>query len=167
MFDSILLIVAEFRPSMMIAEVDTPLPCHERFTCWGGTLATWLGVHSFDRRRCMAPRPKRLSWSVTCSKASGAGDEARARGALRMAIPALYRVLDEDRWHGLVTLDAGTADRPRIKEDFIDLAIEAGAAKNSDPEVRARAAELGSTLDDRALFALASDVIRSAQDLSA
>ncbi len=96
-----------------------------------------------------------------------AGDDARARGALRMAIPALYRVLDEDRWHELVTLDAGTADRPRIKEDFIDLAIEAGAAKISEPEIRARAAELGSTLDDRALFALASDVMRSAQDLSA
>jgi hypothetical protein len=66
-----------------------------------------------------------------------------------------------------VTLDAGTADRPHIKEDFIDLAIEAGAAGISDHEVRARATELGSTLDDRAVFALASDVMRSAQDLSA
>jgi predicted ATPase len=96
-----------------------------------------------------------------------AGDEARARGAVRMAIPALYRILTDDRWHELVTLDAGTADRPRIKEDFVDLAIEAGAAKISDPEVRARATELGATLDDRAVFALASDVMRSAQDLSA
>jgi hypothetical protein len=64
-------------------------------------------------------------------------------------------------------LDAGTADRPHIKEDFIDLAIEAGAAKISDPEIRARAAELGATLDDGAVFALALDVMRSAQELSA
>jgi hypothetical protein len=70
-------------------------------------------------------------------------------------------------WHELVTLDAGTADRPRIKADFIDLAIEAGAAKIIDSEIRARATELGSTLDDRAVFALASDIMRSAQDLSA
>lgn len=96
-----------------------------------------------------------------------AGDEARARGAIRMAIPALYRVLGEDRWPELVMLDAGTADRPHIKEAFIDLAIEARAAKISDPEVRSRAAELGATLDDSAVFALALDVMRSAQELSA
>jgi len=96
-----------------------------------------------------------------------AGDEARARGAVRMAIPALYRVLDENRWHELVTLDAGTADRPHIKEAFIDLAIEAGAAKIADPDVRRRASQLGVTLDDSAVFALASEVMRSAQQLSA
>lgn len=95
-----------------------------------------------------------------------AGDEARARGVVRMAIPALYRVLDEERWHELVTLDAGTADRPHVQEAFIDLAIEAGAAQISDPDVRRRATQFGSTLDDCAVFALASEVMRSAQALS-
>jgi hypothetical protein len=93
---------------------------------------------------------------------SSAGSRVRSR-----LIPALYRILDEDRWHELVTLDAGTVDRPHVQEAFIDLAIEAGAAKIGDPDVRSRASQMGSTLDDRAVFALASEVMRSAQELSA
>jgi len=50
------------------------------------------------------------------------------------------------------------AERPRLLSP---------PARVGDPDVRARAAELGATLDDRAVFALASEVMRSAQEISA
>jgi hypothetical protein len=76
-----------------------------------------------------------------------------------MAIPALHRVLGEDTWPDLVTLDAGTADRPHVQEAFIDQAIAEAAAEMSDPDLRSRAAELGATLDDPAVFALATQIM--------
>lgn len=92
-----------------------------------------------------------------------AGDDARARGAIRMAIPALYRVLDARRWLDLVALDVATASRPHIEETFIDDAIAESAACIDDHDAVARAMERGMRLDDTALFVMASMVMETAK----
>lgn len=94
-----------------------------------------------------------------------AGDAARVRGTIRMMIPALQRRLDPSRWCDLLTLDAGTGDRPHVREAFNDRAVaEAVAAIGAELESGSaeRAVARGRALADADVFELGSQLVELA-----
>jgi hypothetical protein len=84
-----------------------------------------------------------------------AGDIGRARSVIRKGIPALHKLTDNSRLDELVVLDAGTADRPHVREPFIDQSI-AGIVDAITGLIGARAVNdaisRGKAMDDRAVF---------------
>jgi hypothetical protein len=79
------------------------------------------------------------------------GAVSRVRGAIRIAIPALYRLLGTERAVDIVTLDAGTTSRPHIRQPFNDAAIAeitAQIAASVDNDVVAGVARTAEALSD-------------------
>jgi DNA-binding SARP family transcriptional activator len=116
-----------------------------------GELALHLGLHG-DPVEAVDLAEQQLRTFVR------AGDKGRARGIVRMAVPALRRLLPAD----LAVLHGGTVDRPMIREPHVDEAIEAvlqavgvrlGAAGVENGVAR------GSVMDDDAIFDLALDLM--------
>jgi len=94
-----------------------------------------------------------------------AGDDGRTRGVVRMVIPALHRLLGQDRWPDLVTLHAGTRGRPMIEEPHNDRAVDevvARIAGELGTAVVADALARGSAMADRAVFDLAQAAMGAA-----
>ena len=94
-----------------------------------------------------------------------AGDAARTRGLVRMAIPALHQLLEHDDWTDLVALEAGTADRPHIREPFNDQAIDRVISRITDHIGKVALAEgtsRGIGMDDRAVFDLGQRLMQAA-----
>jgi hypothetical protein len=54
-----------------------------------------------------------------------AGDLGRLRGTIRMWIPALHKLTDESLLAEIIVIDAGTADRPHVREPHIDQTVAA------------------------------------------
>jgi predicted ATPase/DNA-binding SARP family transcriptional activator len=94
-----------------------------------------------------------------------AGDASRVRGAIREAIPSLYRLLGPDRGVDIVTLDAGTTRRPHVRVPFNDAAIAevtSEIAEILDSAVFARAAQTAESLSDDDLAERTLELIREA-----
>jgi predicted ATPase/DNA-binding SARP family transcriptional activator len=84
-----------------------------------------------------------------------AGDIGRARGAIRMGIPALHRLTDESQLAQLVVLHAGTADRPHVREPFVDRAVAEvldAIVDSIGPDAVNDAVSRGKAMDDHALL---------------
>ncbi len=94
-----------------------------------------------------------------------AGDDARARGVIRMAIPALHKLLDERHFPDLVALDAGTANRPHIREQFNDQAVAAVRSRIGEAigqDAIDAAEKRGHMMEDRRVFELGHQAMQSA-----
>lgn len=94
-----------------------------------------------------------------------AGDLGRARSAVRMAIPALHRLLDAQHLVDLVILDSGTADRPQIREPFNETAVEHVIEQikaKTDADAIVKAVTRGRASTDEAVAELALELIDEA-----
>ena len=94
-----------------------------------------------------------------------AGDAARARGVVRMAIPALHHLLQPDDWTDLLALEGGTADRPHIREPFNDQAVARVMSRITDrvgAEAVAEGTSRGMGMDDSAIFDLGQRLMQAA-----
>src|SRR6185503_20255738 len=84
-----------------------------------------------------------------------AGDLGRLRSAIRMCIPALHKLTDEALLAEIIVIDAGTADRPHVREPHIDETVAAvleAIADTIGPQAVSDAVTRGKVMDDRALF---------------
>jgi predicted ATPase/class 3 adenylate cyclase len=91
-----------------------------------------------------------------------AGDAARARDVIRVAIPVLHRLTDRRRWPDIVILDAGTSDRPQVRQPHHEQRVETTINEirhHLGDDVTASAALTGSTLDDDEVFGLAYELM--------
>jgi hypothetical protein len=96
-----------------------------------------------------------------------AGDTARVRGIVRMVIPALHRLVQPSQSLDLAVLHGGTADRPHVKEPFLDHAVTdvvAQIAGGAGADAVAQAASRGSRMPDQDVFELAVNIIQTAVD---
>lgn len=94
-----------------------------------------------------------------------AADDGRARGIVRIAIPALGKILSGEPCLDLVILDAASDDRPRIREGFVDKAVTETIAAVNDllgSDACSAAATRGRLLSDEQAFDLAHGVMSDA-----
>jgi hypothetical protein len=94
-----------------------------------------------------------------------AGDAARVRGSIRLALPAFHRLVEPSLLVQLVVLDAGTANRPYVKRQFNEQAISAVVAQIADvvgQEAVDQAASRGARMPDQEVFELALRMLEAA-----